>query len=87
MCEKKIEKIADYKVLKDDIARLWKMWKVTVIPIVFGGLGAISNQFEKFTKEVGMHIRVENVQKTALLVTAGILRCVLGSWFPGFLVS
>ena len=56
-----------------------KMRKVTVIPIVVGALGAISNRFEKFVKEVGIHIRVEHVQKTALLGTARILRLVLGS--------
>ena len=40
------------------------MPKVTVIPIVFGPSGAISKRFEKFVKEVGIHIRVEHVQKT-----------------------
>ena len=78
-CEKEIEKIDKYKPLKDDVAPLWNMRKVTVIPIVVGALGAISNRFEKFVKEVGIHIRVEHVQKTALLGTARILRLVLGS--------
>ena len=55
------------------------MRKVTVIPIVVGALGAISNQFEKFVMEVAVHIRVKHVQKTALLGTARILRLVLGS--------
>ena len=77
--EKEIEKIDKYKPLKDEVARLWNMPKVTVIPIVVGALGAISNRFEKFVKEVGIHIRVEHVQKTALLGTARILRLVLGS--------
>ena len=79
VCEKEIEKIDKYKPLKDEVARLWNMRKVTVIPIVIGALGAISNRFEKFVKEVGIHIRVEHVQKTALLGTARILRLVLGS--------
>ena len=55
------------------------MRKVTVIPVVVGALGAISNRFEKFVMEVGIHIRVEHVQKTALLGSARILRLVLGS--------
>ena len=59
------------------------MRKVTVIPIVVGALGAISNRFEKFVKEVGIHIRVEHVQKTALLGSARILSLVLGSKLPG----
>ena len=42
-------------------------------------IGSKSNRFEKFVKEVGIHIRVEHVQKTALLGSARILRLVLGS--------
>ena len=34
---------------------LWNMWKVTVILIVFGVLGMITNRFEKFVKDVGMN--------------------------------
>ena len=55
------------------------MRKVTVIPIVVGALGAISNRFEKFVMVVGIHIRVERLQKAALLGSARILRLVLGS--------
>ena len=78
-CEKELEKIDKYKPLKDEIARLWEMQKVTIIPIVVGALGAITNRFGKFMQEIGIDIRIEHVQKTALLGTARLLRLVLGS--------
>ena len=62
VCENKIEKIDKYKPLKEEVAREWNMRKFTVIPVVVGALGAISNQFEKFVMEVGIDIRVEHVQ-------------------------
>ena len=79
VCEKELEKINKYKLLKDEIARLWNVRKVTVIPIVVGALGAITTRFEKFVMEAGTELRVEHAQNTALLGTARILRLVLGS--------
>ena len=79
VCEKEIEKMDKYKLLKDEIARLWKMQKVTIIPVVVRALGAITNRLAKFVQEIGIEIRIENVQKAALLVTARVLRLVLGS--------
>ena len=65
--------------MKDEIARLWKMRKVTVIPIVTGTLGKITTRIEKYVREVGIEMRVEHVQETALFRTARVLRSVLGS--------
>ena len=53
--------------------------EVNVMLIFVGALGAILNLYERFVKEVEIHIRVKHVQKTALLGTAIILRLVLGS--------
>ena len=78
VCEKELEKIDKYKFLKDEVARLWNVRKVTVIPIVVGALGAIT-RFEKSIMEAEIQLRVEHVQKTALLGTARILRLVLNS--------
>ena len=58
VCEKEIEKIDKYKPFKDEVARLWNMRKITVIPVVVGALGAISKRFEKFVKDIGINIRV-----------------------------
>ena len=52
------------------------MRKVIVVPVVVGALGAISVNFE-YTKRIGMNVRLEVIQKTALLGTAKILRKVL----------
>ena len=79
VCEKEIEKVDKYKPLKDEVARLWNMQKMIVIPIVVGALGVISNRFEKFVMEAGIQNRIEHVQKTALLGTARIFRLFLGS--------
>ena len=39
--EKEVRKIEKYKVLKDEIARMWAMKEVNVIPVVVGALGTI----------------------------------------------
>ena len=65
-------------MLKDEIARMWDMKEVIVIPVVVGALGAISNGFEKYIAAIGIEMTVEHAQKTALLGTARILRLVGG---------
>ena len=47
VCDKEREKIEKYSLLKGEIARLWQMKKVVVIPIVVGALGTINTKFEK----------------------------------------
>ena len=48
-----------------------------VIPIVVGALGTITAKFEKYIESFGIEIRIEYVQKSALLGTARIIRKVL----------
>ena len=43
-----VRKIKKYIMLKDEIAKMWSMKKVTVIPIVVGALVAISTGSEKY---------------------------------------
>ena len=73
-------KIEQYKMLKDEIARMWGMKKVIVIPLVVGALGAISADFEKYVAAIGIEMKVEHAQKTTLLETTRILRLVLGCY-------
>ena len=73
-------KIEQYKMLKDEIARMWGMKKVIVIPLVVGALGAISADFEKYVAAIGIEMKVEQAQKTTLLETTRILRLVLGCY-------
>ena len=78
MNKRKVRKIEKYKVLKDEITRVWDMKEVILIPVVVGALGAISTGFEEYNTAIGIEMRVEHAQKTALLGTARILRLVLG---------
>ena len=75
--DKEQEKIEKYEQLKEEIARLWNMKKVTVIPVVIGALGCISNCFESYMEKIGVEVKLQVVQKTALLGTANILRKTL----------
>ena len=72
VCEK-------YSLLKDEIARLWQIKKVVVIPIVVGALRTITTKFEKYIESLGIEVKIEHVQKSALLGTATIIRKVLSS--------
>ena len=76
--KREVGKIKKYKVLKDEIARMWDMKEVIVIPVVVGALGAISTGFEKYIAATGIEMRVEHAQNRALLGTARILRLVRG---------
>ena len=77
VCDKGREKIEKYSLLNDEIARLWQMKKVVVIPIVVGALGIITTKFERYIEGLGIKIRIEHVQKSALLGIARIIRKVL----------
>ena len=48
--------------------------KVIVVPVVIGALGAVSVNFKEYMKRIGVNVRLEVIQKTALLGTAKILR-------------
>ena len=76
-CDKEKEKIEKYSLLKDEIARLCQMKKVVVIPIVVGALQTIRAKFEEHIESLGIDIRIEQVQKSALFGTARVIRKVL----------
>ena len=48
-----------------------------IIPLVVGSLGAIPKQFRNRLKEIGITVKIGQVQKTVLLGTGRILRKVL----------
>ena len=77
VCDKERQKIEKYSLLKDEIGRLWQMKKVVVIPIVVGALGTITTKFEKYIESLGIEIRTEYIQKSALLGPTRIIRKVL----------
>ena len=75
--KKEQEKIEKYQELRQEIAKIWGMKKVEVIPVIVGTLGAVSKKIEKWIDKIQINIKVEHLQKTALLGTARILRKVL----------
>ena len=77
MKDKELEKLEKYHLLKGEIAKVWHMQKVIVVPLVIGVLGAESVNFKEYLKRIGVNVRLEVIQKTTLLGTAKILRKVL----------
>ena len=55
------------------------MWKVKtrVIPVIIGATGAISKSFRKYISNIPRNHEVKELQKTAILDTAHILRELL----------
>jgi len=51
--------------------------KTKVIPIIIGVTGTISKSFRKYVSNIPGHHEVKELQKTAILGTAHILRKVL----------
>ena len=45
MKDKVLEKLEKYQLLKDEIAKVWGMRKVIVVPVVIGAFGAVSVNF------------------------------------------
>ena len=74
---KEEEKCRNYNELKYEIARIWKMKDVEVVPVVIGALGTVSKNFKNWIKKMGLKLTVEELQKPCLLGTARILRKVL----------
>jgi hypothetical protein len=55
------------------------MWNVKrrVIPVIIGATGTISESFSKYVSNISGNHEVRELQKTAILDTAHILRKVL----------
>ena len=77
MKHKEFVKLQKYQLLKDEIAKVWRMRKVIVVPVIIEALGAVSVNFKECMKRIGVNVRLEVIHKTALLGTARILRKVL----------
>jgi hypothetical protein len=73
---KKVEKILKYKDLTLEIQHMWNV-KTRVIPVIIGATGTISKSFRKHVSNIPGHHDVKELQKTAILGTAHILREVL----------
>ena len=74
--KKEAEKILKYKDLTIEIQGMWNV-KTKVIPVTIGATGTISKSFRKYMRNITGKHEVKELQKTAILGTAHILRKVL----------
>ena len=73
--KKEAENILKYKDLTVEIQRMWNV-KTKVIPVITGATGTISKTFRKYVRNIPGNHKVKELQKTAILCTAHILRKV-----------
>ena len=76
MSKKEAEKILKYKDLTIEIQHMWNV-KTKVIPVIIGATGTMSKSFRKYLSKIPGKHEVKELQKTAILDTAHILREVL----------
>jgi len=74
--KKEAEKILKYKDLTIEIQRIWNV-KTNVIPVIIGATGTISKSLRKYVSNIPGKHEVKELQETAILGTAHILRKVL----------
>jgi hypothetical protein len=74
--KKGAEKILKYKDLTIEIQRVWNV-KTKVTPVITGATGTISKSFRKYFSSKPEKHDIQELQKTATLGTAHILRKVL----------
>jgi len=56
---------------------MWNVKKTRVISVIIGATGTISNSFRKYMSSIPGKHEVNELQKTAIMGTAHILRKVL----------
>jgi hypothetical protein len=74
--KKEAEKILKYKDLAIEIQRMWNV-KTRVIPVIIGATGIRSKSFRKYVSNISGNHEVRELQKTAILGTAHIIRKML----------
>jgi hypothetical protein len=74
--KKEAEKILKYKNLTVEIQCMWNV-KTKVIPAIIGATGTISKSLRKYVGNIPENHEVKELQKTAILGTAHILRKVI----------
>jgi hypothetical protein len=70
------EMILKYKDLIIETQRMWNV-KTQATPVIIGATGTISKSFRKYLSSVSGKHDIKELQKTAILGTAHILRKVL----------
>ena len=70
------EKLSKYKDLEIEINRMWNL-RTQVVPVIVGALGVIKKGTERHLTKLPGDIKIRDIQKTALLGSAHILRKTL----------
>jgi hypothetical protein len=76
VAKKDAEKILKYKDYTVKVQRMWNV-KTIMIPVIIGATGTIPKSFRKYLSNVAGKHEIKELQKTAMLGTAHILRKVL----------
>ena len=76
---KEEEQLSNYDELKYELARIWSMKKVTIVPIVMGALGTVTERIDSWIEQIGIDCLVALLQKGCLLGSARIIRKVMNS--------
>ena len=63
---KEKEEIENYQELKREFKWIWKLRRVTVVPVIIGALGTVSKDIEKWLAENGVTCRLEALQRARL---------------------
>jgi len=71
--KKEAENILKYKDLTIEIQRMWNV-KTKVISVIINATGTISKSFRKYVSNIPGNHEVKELQKTAILGTAHIVR-------------
>ena len=74
--QKELEKKEKYQDLARKLKKIWNM-KAAVTPVVIGALGAIPKKLKKGLQDLGIETKIVELQKSAVIHTARILRKVL----------
>ena len=72
---RKKDKMKGYNSLKRELKKIWNM-PVKVIPVVVGILGTTPKKLKQWLSDIGIKIRIVELQKTIILYSAKILRNV-----------
>ena len=75
--EREEEKREKYEDLRREVAKLWCVRKVVIIPIIIGALGTLSKNFKRYVEQLEMGQMTSLLQKTCVLGTAKIIRRTL----------
>lgn len=58
-----LEMIGKYRILKDEISRMWTRRRVSNTSVVVGRLETSTSNFGKYSKEIEIEMRGEKTQK------------------------